>query len=115
MDKQVPEDPFLERVNGELDKAQAQLSVDVLRDLRLARAHALQLRSKQHLRWSVGAFAASAIALCVLVVTMQWWQTTQLGVGAGLEDLPLLSASEDFELYEDLEFYQWLAFEQPRG
>jgi hypothetical protein len=33
---------------------------------------------------------------------------------ASIEDMPLLTAPEELELYEELDFYQWLAEERDR-
>jgi len=69
--------------------------------------------NRQWSSWVLPASGFASIAL-VMVLTIGLWQQTgtEQNILANLEDMSLLTASDDLELYEELEFYQWLAVEQ---
>ena len=114
------EEDFLASVKQQLDESEQSLSIDELRALRLSRARAIEQLSKPKRYWqSVAAFATAA-SVVAIVVGLQGIQTASVDpsyeVGTqSVEDLPLLSASEELEFYDELEFYQWLEFEDRAG
>jgi len=66
--------------------------------------------------WVLPASGFASIALVAVLTIGLWQQTgTEQNLLANLEDMSLLIASDDLELYEELEFYQWLADEQNAG
>lgn len=114
MNKQDPQAPFVETVKAALDQSQADLDSVTLARLRAARRTALQTKPdkigwwRPHRVWLATAFSM------VLAVTL--WLGQQPGKAVlPVDDLPLLTASEDFELYRDLEFYQWLEYQREQS
>lgn len=63
---------------------------------------------------SYSAFAATA-AVLVLTVTVWLTQAPTMNDELVLEDIPLLTASEELDFYQELEFYNWLDDEQING
>lgn len=114
-DPKQQEQVFLDRVRETLDGQDAQLDADTLRELRLARARAIDALPRPQRIWQPVGLAVLATTLVAVVVSLQLMHTTTPNATAGLEDMALLSAGDDFELYENLEFYQWLDLEQHNG
>ena len=111
------EQAFFERVRRTLDESVDQLDFDTLGRLEIARRRALSEAAKPGKRWwrplgferdwlvPAGAFAsivATVLAL-TLMVSDPGGQSLEV-----LDDIELLTAGEDLELLENLEFYQWL-------
>ncbi|MGD8783783.1 MAG: hypothetical protein PVF28_06670 [Thioalkalispiraceae bacterium] len=126
------DEDLLEVINQQLNAAEQSLSNDDLRDLRLARARAIEsLGNKNFLirHWQPLAGVVTAASIVAIVIGLQGLQTATVdllpadladnrGTITGVqsvEDLSLLSTSDELEFYEDLEFYQWLAFEENTG
>lgn len=63
-------------------------------------------------RWLIPAGGLAAIGLVIGISILQIQSTRETSPMASIEDMPLLSAPEDLELYEELDFYQWLAEEE---
>ena len=111
------EKDFLDAVKQQLDESEQSLSANELRSLRLARAQAIEQLNKPKRAWLPIATVATAASVVAIVVGLQGIQTGRVNVDPtqSIEDLPLLSATEELEFYEDLEFYQWLEFEDRTG
>jgi len=96
-----------------LDASADALDAATLSKLHQARQRALAPRTKFGAAWWVPAGAATAASA---VAVMTFW----LGVVAPqarvntLEDLEMLAANENTELYEQLDFYDWLESQQQR-
>jgi len=114
-DPKQPEQVFLQRVKSTLEQNEAQLDVDTLRDLRLARHKALESLHKPRRLWQPVALAAVAATVAVMVVSLQLMQPKTPTTAPQIEDMALLSASDDLDLYENLDFYQWLELEKHNG
>jgi len=113
-DSKQKQQAFLQRVKDSLDSSEAQLDNDTLRQLRQARNKALaRLPARRRIWQPVGLTAiAASLALIVSLHIMQ----PDIAVNApAVEDINLLSAGDDLDLYENLDFYQWLALEQQNG
>ena len=112
---------LIERIRLRLDESVSELDAATLSRLEQARRHALSAGAQsQRQRWRTrgltgrpagdwlvpaGALAsvvATVFALAVMVAEPENGLTRQV------EDLDLLTAGEELELYENLEFYQWL-------
>lgn len=114
-EKNPGEEDFLASVKQQLDESEQSLSADDLRALHLARANALETLNKPKRYWQPAAALAIAASVVVIVVGLQGLQTVSVDPSNSIEDLPLLSASDELEFYEELEFYQWLEFEDRTG
>lgn len=106
---------FLDSVRRELDAATGRLDGRTLSRLHRIRSEALARRTKpadsERSWWPLGSLAAAG--LLAVSLTLNWSQPTaivpQNGQAEALEDIDLLTANDALELYEDYEFYQWLA------
>lgn len=101
-------------ITRELDAAVDELDELTLVRLRAARKQALADASKPKSvwggrRWLVPAAGLAATCLLVILVGLQWWnpETTQSTLLAA-QDMDIMMAQDDLELYSDLEFYRWL-------
>lgn len=89
-----------------LDQSAAELDEITAQRLRQIRREALAQPARAHWNWGYAGAATAAMAVMAVVL----WpgpQQTDTTV-ASLEDIELLSANEDIEFYEQIEFYQWL-------
>ncbi|MBX2837289.1 MAG: hypothetical protein KTR35_10575 [Gammaproteobacteria bacterium] len=78
--------------------------------LRAARRTALESKSgRSATHFWIPALALGCIAVVALVTLRSHTPTT---TGAPLDDMYMLTSSDDFELYDDIEFLFWLS-EQP--
>lgn len=106
------EQDLLKKIKRQLDESAVSLDADTLRELRLARSKAIESLHKPRQLWQpVGAFALVATVAAV-AISLQLRVTQVSESLPSVEDIQLLSASEELELYEDLEFYQWLELER---
>lgn len=106
---------FIDAIRRDLDDASANLDAGIRSRLTKARHAALDQKSARP-AWLSGWYVKSAAALAataclVLALSITLNHAPDSGKGSGLEDMDLLTASDQLELYEDLEFYAWLADE----
>lgn len=113
-DPEQQQQAFLQRVKDILDAGESRLDSDKLRDLRLARSKALARLPARRRIWQPVGLAALAASLA-LVVSLHLMQPNLAVNAPAVEDMNLLSAGDDLDLYENLDFYQWLALEQQNG
>lgn len=99
---------FLAAAKEALDQSVRTLDARTLTRLRQARRRALEARPRQvpRLVWA-GGFATISVAL--LAGALWLYRPVSNDTFSGLEDLELLTSVENLEVYEDLEFYGWLA------
>ncbi|QOJ35613.1 MAG: DUF3619 family protein [Nitrospira sp.] len=94
-----------------LDHSAQDLDPWTIGRLQRARLQALDKASRRR-PWLVWAWGTAAFASLVAVVSVMWW-TSSAGLHSSnlplLEDLELVRSSENLELSEDLDFYDWLA------
>ncbi len=103
-------DPLAQAAKRLLDQSVQDLDRKTVLLVQRARLNVLDHASPRRpwLRWAGGAVLASVAALAL---TLWMWPST----GGNhshlplLEDLELMQSSENIELSEDLEFYDWLA------
>jgi hypothetical protein len=104
---------LLERVKGTLDESCASLDGETLhrlRGIRLAALDKAPADRRPFFLWrgfTAGGFATAA----VLVVAVSLWMSTFRAPlpEKQVEDLEIITSQEHIDLYEDLEFYKWLA------
>lgn len=103
------EDKLTENIRQRLDNSAESLDANTLSRIRQIRTQAVAKTEARHSSWSVvitGALATTCvIVFAVMILLKSPVPTTQT---VPLDDLDLISSSESLELYEDLEFYQWL-------
>ena len=103
---------FVSSVRQTLDHSVTELDAVTLARLRAARLTALQGRHKPPI-WQNR--LALATAMSVVLVAGVWVLQKPMEQDLPLDDLQLLTAKEDLELYRDLEFYQWLEQQREQG
>jgi hypothetical protein len=91
--------------------------VDAATQARLAAARRAALAPARHQPgWLIPAAATASIAVALVVGLALWPEGTGYDESAlAIEALPVLGSPDELELYEELEFYQWLAEEQRVG
>lgn len=105
---------FVQRIKSELDRSCATLDGATQSRLNALRHAALAHGQRPQSWWSRILPAGSLATACALVLALVLQPVLQSGIGsadsaAPLEDIDLLVASEELDLYEEYEFYQWLA------
>ena len=109
---------FIQQVRNELDEACDDLDAATCSRLNQARQQALEARQASRSRWLLpigGLTTAAAIG----ILSVNLWTTqpaqhpTQQPKIDLVEDMELLSGTEELEFFENLEFYQWLEDEKP--
>jgi len=93
-----------------LDASVAGLDAASRSRLTQARHRALEARGRQRSPWAAGlALGGVAASVGVLVIAYALWQGQVPAQSyEALADLEVLTAGDQIELYEDLEFYEWL-------
>jgi hypothetical protein len=105
---------FLERIEKELDAGAENLGHDVLLRLKKARRTALEEAEKRAGRrffvpkWVTAGGLATAMVM-VMAVSF-WYKSAPEGIPVRqAEDVEILTAQENLDIYKDLDFYRWLA------
>ena len=110
-------DDFLKSVSDDLQESHS--DIDDVTGLELKRRRQLALSHLKHkhfsrpILWSTTMIGALA-SVVILVFVLQFLSPLNYGE-TNFEDLPLLSSSDDIELYEDIEFIYWLEYESSYG
>lgn len=98
-----------------LDESVDSLDANILSRIRQVRAQAVEKSGNQSVNWfgvvAGGLATASVMALAIIIVT----QTSDTSSNLPVDDIELISSSDSLELYEDLEFYEWLEDEDLYG
>ena len=116
MNTERTEESFLAQARKQLDKSAEALDGETSSRLTRARQRALaELEPAPGWwpRWSLPVGALAGVLALVLAIGLTS-QPSPESVSS-LEDLELLSANESFELFEELEFYEWLPAERETG
>ena len=126
-DDKIPDDDFLQNINASLSQSEENIDTDTRAQLRKARKQALgklphNNGSGEWSRWMLpGGAALATLTITVVIYSFSISLSTKntdfpgTELRAGTEDIFIISAQEDLELYEDLEFYEWLVHENERG
>ncbi|MEK6748637.1 MAG: hypothetical protein AABY83_05460 [Pseudomonadota bacterium] len=111
MTDERPHDAFKRDLRAALDTQLTHLSAQELHKLRAARTGAMAATSTRRAapRW---AWSGLALAATVILAVSLWPRATPPShAPQAIEDLELLAVEENLELYDELEFYTWLADE----
>jgi hypothetical protein len=122
------DEQLIERIREHLDAGVDELDGETLSRLAEARRQAVAAAGRPRRRWTIlrpgddhgaadwlvpaGAFAsvvATVLALTIMVAD------SGNGLAKEVEDLEMLTAGEEIELYENLEFYLWLQDRESTG
>ncbi len=102
------EDDFLARMREQLRDSESRIDAQTLHRLREAREHALAARRPWRRGWLAGGLSLAGGTALALVL---WLHQPPAGVpleGEAVAEF-IAQGEEDMALYDDLEFYQWLA------
>ena len=106
---------FAERARERLERSARELDADTGARLRAARLRALEA-APQRLRSLYGApIGALATASAAVLAVYLWSETSAPSPAATAEDFEILSTAEPLELYEQLEFLEWLDAHEQTG
>lgn len=118
MKNQDDENSFLKKVKHSLDQSEENIPAETLSRLRRIRQEAINSKTKVNtwgIKWVPAPYPALATAAMVLLAVLLFspGDREQAPVNP-LDDLEIL-ASNNLEFYEDLDFYAWLAEEEPNA
>ena len=110
-------DDFLKSVSDDLQKSYSDIDDATSLELKQRRQHALThikiKRSSRPILWTT-TMVGTLASIFVLIFVLQFLSPVNFDV-TNFDDLPLLSSSDDIELYEDIEFIYWLEYERSYG
>lgn len=109
----INEDELNSNIKQSLDDSLDSLDANTLSNIRQIRANAIdKVNSNNHAIWSgnkkgflIGGVATACVMLLAVVLLLNSPTSMQ---SIPVEDIELISSSGSFELYEELEFYEWL-------
>lgn len=114
MTRNEREQQFIDGLKTSLDESLHEFDAATLARLKSARSAALA--SEQHSPgWLFGNKMVLATGFSVLLLAGLWLFQGPDPQHLPMDELPLLTATEEFELYRNLEFYQWLEYERDRS
>lgn len=105
------QDRLAERIRQQLERDAGQLDELTVARLRAARKRALEPARRPRQRWLALLVTATVAAVVAAVL---YWQPPVALPGA-IDDLDIVATGDDMELYEDLDFYDWLDETQNAG
>ena len=114
MNSDADDKSFLAASKAVLDESVRDLDAEVTTRLRQARYKALDAKPAPF-RWLVPASSLAAVSVAVFAIALWLSQPSRPAPVQGVEDLEILSSAENLELFDDLEFYHWLAVQNPAG
>ncbi|HZF26991.1 MAG TPA: hypothetical protein VEZ88_12070 [Steroidobacteraceae bacterium] len=108
-------DAFEERARELLEESANRLDGSVRSRLTQARFAAVEeaRRARHSFAWRAWIPAGALAAAAVLAVVLWNGQTFAPGAQNSLDDLELVADGENFELLENLDFYEWVATVDP--
>lgn len=111
-DDQKNEARFVAALKRELDRGTETLDEMTLVRLRAARLRALDARPRPRAWLLVGGLAGTGLAAALVAVLLM---TPAAPPITGLEQFDMLSENDSIDLYDNLEFYRWLAARTDAG
>lgn len=128
MNKKPSEEEFLASVKTSLRTSEEDIDELTVARLRAARRRAVSINSEKRfsagaevlaLDWLKSRWRVFAVAMALSIMTIFYLSSSRIPAEAQLtsvlEDIELLSSSDDFELYRDLDFYLWMNDENISG
>lgn len=116
MSEQPSDKQFIQDIKQELDNSCERLDAHTLSRLNHIRHQALEetITEKRPAFHQRPLLSGGALAFFTLVLAVSFYfnidTPNEIDIALSeLEDIEILSSEENFELYEDIEFYQWLS------
>ena len=107
MNKRI-EQELNENIKQTLDNSIDEIDTATLAKVHQVRARAIDrigLQNNNGFGFIAGGLAAACVMLFAVMILLQSPDNSQ---GLPANDIELISSSDDLELFEDLEFYEWL-------
>jgi hypothetical protein len=103
---------FIARNKTLLDKSAENIDSATRAELRAIRQQALNAHYAKP--WWLAPAPAFAATAAVLVITLSVWlnQPSSLNTTPAMDDMQLVTANDELDFYQELEFYEWLEHEQ---
>ena len=101
------EDEFNAKIKQGLNDSVRDLDANTLSKIRQIRSQAIEKAETKNTKWS-GVMAGALATACVMVFAVAIFLKTPTIEPVSVDDLELISSSDNLELFEDLEFYEWL-------
>ena len=114
MTQRDDEQMFLENAKRELDARAESLDELTSARLRAARKQALSASPAPRAPWKGRAFGGAFATAAVLMLTVVLWSDPEQGLSpvvpaSELDDMELLLSGDELDVFEDADFYLWLA------
>ena len=110
---------FYENISGHLDQRVSDIDSQTISALRAIRHKALSESARQQWFFSFllkpKPLVTSLCFALVLSLSLNIYMDPKTTPTPALEDIPLLTAKDDIEFYNDLDFYQWLDVHNSNG
>ncbi|AJE02702.1 hypothetical protein [Geobacter pickeringii] len=119
MNRDERNDRLIEAVRAHLEEREASLDARTAARLREMRFAAVEEAGRR--RWFAGiprwATAGGLATIAVAVVATSLWlaDVRREKAVAGIDDMEIITTQEHIQLYEDLDFYRWLAEQDRKG
>lgn len=95
-------------IRQSLDESVDALDANTLSKIRQVRAQAVEKAETRHVNW-LGVMSGALATACVMVFAIMILLNSPGTMEAvPVDDIELISSSDNLELFEDLEFYEWL-------
>lgn len=107
--KQTDNEEFAQRIRARLDADYETLEPDIARRLQQARRRALAAVKPVSPPFWQPAIGFAVAALLVLAVVIRPGMQPEIPSPVALGDLELIAADDSLQLFEELDFYEWLA------
>ena len=106
---------FLANARNTLDNSLESIDAETARQLKQVRYKALEQNHKKSSWFMPVSSIAVTASVVTLTVALWFTQFNELNEELVLEDITLLTATEELEFYQELEFYNWLDEEHING
>jgi len=108
---------LVEKIRETLDKSVTELDSSTMERLRMIRMAAVDASVTEKRPWFavpiwITAGGIAAVAVIIIALSLRISAPRQNLIAGQIEDIDILTSHEHLEIYEDMEFYRWLASEQ---
>ena len=98
---------FVDAVRQAFDKSVAGIDASVLMELHRIRQRALEKRLGKYRVW-IWYPAGAVVTACLAILIYNFARPATTPQSFNVDDIEMMSTTENPDLYENLEFYEWL-------